>query len=123
MQAAAASKKKERIKAVRPAASVPLGQVSIDTHGPYPLKSLGGHAYVLVFVDGYSRYTHCRLMKSKTETTAAIKEFCSEIGRPNCVLTDWGTEFEGGFRSYCIDNNIQMRKSAPYCMWPGKMVW
>ena len=50
IQGAAASKKKERIKALLPSATVSLGQVSVDTHSPYPKKSLGGHVYVLVFV-------------------------------------------------------------------------
>ena len=46
VQGAAAARRKERTKAVRASASVPLGQVSIDLHGPYPIKSLGGHALV-----------------------------------------------------------------------------
>ena len=113
--------KKERTKAVRAIASVPLGEMSIDTHGPYPIKSLGGHAYVLVFVDGYSRYTYCRLMRDKTETCAALMEFCQEIGCPAACLTDWGTEFCGAFRKYCIDR--ERHQNAQEHSVPGMDEW
>ena len=73
---------------MRAAASMPLGQVSVDLHGPYPIKSLGGHSYVMVLVDGCSRYTYCRLLRKKTETTQALKEYCQEVGAPREILCD-----------------------------------
>ena len=61
-------------------------------------------------------------MQSKTETTQAFKEFCADVGTPREVLTDWGTEFAGRFREYCIDNGVRMRKSCPYVSWQNGLV-
>ena len=109
----AAKKSNRKVKAERAAANVVPGQVSMDTHGPYLIKSLGGDAYVQVFVDGKSRYMWRRLMQSKTETVAYLKEFCAEIGCPREILTDWGSEYAGAFRELCLKKGIQMRKSCP----------
>ena len=85
----------------------------MDAHGPYLIKSLGGNAYVQVFVDGKSRYMWCRLMQSKTETVACVKEFCAEIGCPCKILTDWGSEYASAFSELCLEKGIRMRKSCP----------
>ena len=78
-----ASHKARKIKAEQPSVNMVLGQVLMDMHGPYSIKSMGGHTYVQVFMDGKSRYTWCRLMTSKTETVTALKEFIAEVGTPH----------------------------------------
>ena len=107
--------------AVRAHADKPLGQVSIDTI-EYSLRStetttaLTGCKYAAVFVDGYSRYRYVHPMRSKAaaESLQALKKFIQHVGKPEHILTDYGTEYKGVFEQFCTDERIRMRKSCPY---------
>ena len=79
--------------AVRPNASEPLGQVSIDlveftVHKDETLATIDGYKYACVFVDGYSRHKHIYLMKTKDESLDALKDYCRHVGMHTETNTD-----------------------------------
>ena len=54
-----------------------------------------GYKYVLVCIDGYSKYLMARKLKSKnaTEVTHAMKDIIQTYGPPKHICSDRGTEF------------------------------
>ena len=58
-----------------------------------------GYKYVLVCIDGYSRYLMTRKLKSKsaTEDTHAMKDIIQTYGAPKHICADRGTEFTNSF--------------------------
>ena len=108
-----ASKRIPPAPVVRRAAHEPLAQVSVDLT-QFSCPSLQGSKYLIVFVDTYSRYTWCKPLKSKSETSKALREFIQNVGCPREILSDWGTEFFGNFSQVCLDNYIRQVRSAPF---------
>ena len=106
--------------ATRPAASAPLGQVSADlveftVHKDETLDTIDGYRYACVFVDGYSRYKHVFLMKTKDQSLDALKDFIRRVGKPKQLLTDKDKVFVAGqFARYCLDNCIDQLHSPAY---------
>jgi hypothetical protein len=41
---------------------------------------------------------------------------------PSVVMTDWGTEFAGAFKDFCLEKEIKMEKSCPYTAWQNGLV-
>ena len=65
-----------------------------------------GYKYVLVCIDGYSKYLMTRKLKSKsaTEVTHAMKDIIQTYGPPNHICADRGTEFTNAiFRTNILD--------------------
>ena len=65
-----------------------------------------GYKYVLVCIDGYSRYLMTRKLKSKsaTEVTHAMKDIIQTYGAPKHICADRGTEFTNSiFRTNILD--------------------
>ena len=65
-----------------------------------------GYKYVLVCIDGYSRYLMTRRLKSKsaTEVTHAMKDIIQTYGAPKHICADRGTEFTNSiFRTNILD--------------------
>ena len=108
-----ASKRIPPAPVVRRAAHEPLAQVSVDLT-QFSCPSLQGSKYLIVFMDTYSRYTWCKPLKSKSETSKALREFIQNVGCPREILSDWGTEFFGNFSQVCLDNYIRQVRSAPF---------
>ena len=54
-----------------------------------------GYKYVLVCIDGYSRYLMTRLLKSKTARAvcSAMQDIIKTYGAPNIINCDQGKEF------------------------------
>lgn len=71
-----------------------------------------GYKYVLVCIDGYSRYLMTRLLKTKTakEVTAKMNDIIKTYGAPDCINCDRGTEFVNDiFRTQILNKyNIKM---------------
>nr|GEY96142.1 hypothetical protein [Tanacetum cinerariifolium] len=70
----------------------------MDLCGPMRVKSINGKKYILVIVDGYSRFTWVKFLRSKDETPDFIIKFLKMIQVRLKVLvrrirTDNGTEF------------------------------
>ena len=65
-----------------------------------------GYKYVLVCIDGYSKYLMTRRLKSKsaTEVTHAMKDIIQTYGPPKHICSDRGTEFTNAiFRTNILD--------------------
>ena len=54
-----------------------LGRIHTDLHGPVP-KTPGGFRYWVTFIDDYSRFKRIVLLKKKSDTFPAFKEFIAE---------------------------------------------
>ena len=55
--------------------------------------SLQGSKYLIVFVDTYSRYTWCKPLKSKSETSKALREFIQNVpARPTLLFLTYVTK-------------------------------
>nr|GEV78141.1 hypothetical protein [Tanacetum cinerariifolium] len=75
-----------------------LNLLHMDLCGPMRVASINGKKYILVIVDGYSRYTWTLFLRSKDEMPEVLKEFLTMIQRNLqapmiTVRTDRGTEF------------------------------
>nr|GEZ32895.1 retrovirus-related Pol polyprotein from transposon TNT 1-94 [Tanacetum cinerariifolium] len=75
-----------------------LNLLHMDLCGPMRIASINGKKYIMVIVDGYSRYTWTFFLRSKDETPEVLKDFLMMIQRnlqaPVITLrTDRGTEF------------------------------
>ena len=91
--------KKPHIKPTAPLQSIhtsaPMELVTIDFLKLE--KSSGGHEYVLLIVDHFTRYSQGYATKSKSAITAAkhlFNDFILRFGIPARILHDQGGEFE-----------------------------
>ena len=78
--------------------------------------------YCVVFVDGCTRYKFVYPIAKKSGTLFAMKKFVQQVGKPQSVLTDWGSEFDGQFDEYCTENAIRTLHSCPYRAWQNGLV-
>jgi transposase InsO family protein len=100
----------------------PLDLVHGDLCGPIMPATPSGNQYFLLLVDDMSRYMWLRLLSSKDQAPAAIKNFQAavevESGRKLKVLrTDrrGGGEFTSvEFGEYCTNRGLQRQLTAPY---------
>ncbi|WVZ56480.1 hypothetical protein U9M48_007001 [Paspalum notatum var. saurae] len=98
----------------------PLHLVHGDLCGPITPATPSGNQYFLLLVDDMSRYMWLRLLSSKDQAPAAIKNFQAavevESGRKLKVLrTDRGGEFTSvEFGEYCANRGVQRQLTAPY---------
>ncbi|GJR78348.1 retrovirus-related pol polyprotein from transposon TNT 1-94 [Tanacetum coccineum] len=84
-----------KTKAV-PSSKGRLNLLHMELCGPMRVKSINRKKYILVIVDGYSRYTCTLFLRSKDETPEVLKDFLKMIQRNlqaqvNTVRTDKGT--------------------------------
>lgn len=92
-----------------PKPEVPFHTVHADHLGPF-VRSKRGNCYLLVIVDGFTKYTNIKPVRdTKTSTTIwALKEHISCFGAPTRLITDRGTSFTSNhFRSFAKDKNIK----------------
>jgi len=73
-------------------------------------KLNNGYNYVLVCVDGYSRYTMVKLMNTKKskEVIHNFKQIIHQYGKPNHIFCDLGGEFKGDFKEEMDRLNIKV---------------
>ena len=61
--------------------------------------------------------------KSSQTVLNALKKCMADLKtQPKRVYTDWGSEFKGEFATYCVENNIDMKKSCPYRAWQNGLI-
>ncbi|GJY79891.1 retrovirus-related pol polyprotein from transposon TNT 1-94 [Tanacetum coccineum] len=90
-----------------------LELLHMDLFGPSVIKSYGGNLYTLVVVDGYSRYTWTRFLKTKNEAFEKFeilsRKIQNQLGSSIIAIrTDHGREFynEVQFGAYCDAQGI-----------------
>lgn len=84
--------------------SVPFHTVHADHLGPF-IKSKKGNCYLLVLVDGFTKYVIVKPVRdTKTATTIKVlKDHISYFGVPTRLITDRGTSFTSGvFREFVM---------------------
>ncbi len=73
----------------------PMCDVSVDLIGPLP-RTKNGNAYIVVFLDRFSRFPECVAIPNKEAVTIAnvfVKEIICRYGCPKTLLSDQGREF------------------------------
>jgi transposase InsO family protein len=87
-------------------------QWGLDQVGPLPKSSHGGHTYLLVTVDKFSKWIEA-VPVTNQEATTAIKFFESitcRYGVPNNIITDNGMNFTSGeFQEFAKELGIQIK--------------
>lgn len=89
--------------------SVPFHTVHADHLGPF-IKSKKGNCYLLVIVDGFTKYTVVKPVRdTKTATTIRVlKEYVSYFGTPKRLITDKGSSFtSGAFKDFITSYGIK----------------
>ena len=76
-----------------------LEKVFIDTCGPFP-RSGGRHRfkYIVIIFDHYSKFTKLYPISKATTNKILdiiINKYILEVGRPETIVTDHGTQFKG----------------------------
>lgn len=86
----------------------PFDTVHVDHLGPF-VKSTKGKTYLLVLVDGYTKFcilTPLRNVKSTPTINSLENIFCT-FGYPNRLISDQGTAFTSReFKTFCKDSKI-----------------
>ena len=99
-------------------ASKPLQLVHSDVHGPVKVSTHQGYRYWVTFIDDYSRFKAVYLLKQKSETFAAFKQF--KAWAENVTGAKLGTlrDDKGGeymsreFEVFCIEHGIQRQHTV-----------
>lgn len=89
----------------------------IDIAGPLP-RSIGKKEYILVMVDGFTRWVELTPLSSITSISiirTLREQWILRYGPPKSLLTDNGTQFTSGqFERFCDENTIRHVLSTPY---------
>ena len=99
-------------------ASKPLQLVHSDVHGLVKVSTHQGYCYWVTFINDFSRFKAVYLLKQKSETFAAFKQFKAWAEnvtghRLGCLHDDKGGEYMSReFEAFCIDHGIQRQHSA-----------
>lgn len=77
--------------------SVPFHTIHADHLGPF-VKSKKGNCYLLVIVDGFTKFVNMRPVKDTKSTTTirVLKDHISNFGVSTRLITDKGTSFTSG---------------------------
>ena len=76
--------------------------IHTDICGPFTLTALGGYRYFITFIDDFSCYGHVELIREKSDSLVAFKEFKVKMKLQNnkklkAVRSDKGGEFYGRY--------------------------
>ncbi|GKB88428.1 retrovirus-related pol polyprotein from transposon TNT 1-94 [Tanacetum coccineum] len=96
-----------------------LHTLHIDLCGPLRVQSINGKKYILVIVDGYSRFTWVKFLRSKDETLEFVVKLLKQLQvglnkTVRNVRTDNGTEFVNkDLTAYYESVGITHEKTVP----------
>nr|CAI5828350.1 unnamed protein product [Callosobruchus analis] len=93
----------------------PFHTMHLDHLGPF-VKSQRGNSYILVAIDGFTKFTFLKAVKNtkSTVTVKALGDIVNLIGFPNRVITDRGTSFTGApFENFCKERHIDHVLTTP----------
>lgn len=86
----------------------PFDTVHVDHLGPF-VKSTKGKSYLIVLVDGFTKFcilTPLKNLKTTLSIQALDNIFCT-FGYPDRLISDQGTSFTSNeFKQYCKDSNV-----------------
>lgn len=97
-----------------------LGFVHSDLCGPMQTASLGGAKYFVTFIDDFYRKAWIYLLKDKSKTFEAFKEFKQEAENESrlkikILRSNNGGEYNSKeFNQYCKQHGIKRQFSTPY---------
>jgi transposase InsO family protein len=72
----------------------------------------GGHVYMLVAVDKFTKWVEAALVTTQDSTTVInfTKSIIFRFGVPHCIITDNGTNFTSKeFKNYCESMGIKLK--------------
>jgi transposase InsO family protein len=93
----------------------PFTQWGLDQVGPLPKSSRGGHTYLLVVVDKFSKWIEAVLITNQEATMAAtfFESIIYRYGVPNSIITDNGTNFTSGkFQDFAKELGIKIKYAS-----------
>ena len=110
-------------------ASKPLQLVHSDVHGPVKVSTHQGYRYWVTFIDDFSCFKAVYLLKQKSETFAALKQF--KAWAENVTGAKLGTlrDDKGGeyisreFEVFCIEYGIQRQHTVRNCPQQNGFLW
>ena len=97
-----------------------LELVYSDVGGPMETTSLGGHRYVVSFIDSYSRFARAYFAKHKSEVLQKFHQFCIDEGVPKTfssltLRSDGGGEYDNiASDEFRFALGIKREMTAPY---------
>nr|GEY07905.1 hypothetical protein [Tanacetum cinerariifolium] len=112
------AKRKSFHTKLTPSSKRQLQLLHMDLCGPMRVASINRKRYVLVIVDGYSRYTWTHFLRSKDETPEVLIDFLRLVQRGlqaqvRVVRTDKGTEFlNQSLHAYFVAEGIHHQTSV-----------
>jgi hypothetical protein len=76
-------------------------------------KANGGHNWILLVLDVFSRKAFAESIKSKSPISVlpALQNAIDALGKPLAIISDNGTEFEGSVNSWLHEEGIGRRKA------------
>jgi hypothetical protein len=90
----------------------PFAQWGLDQVGPLPRSSPGGHTYLLVAVDKFTKWIEAVPVRNQKAETAVqfFKGITCRFGMPHSIVTDNGCNFDSEeFRKFCDDGGIKLK--------------
>lgn len=102
-----------------PRSSTPLHRIHCDLAGPFPVPTLSGYLYIMVFIDDATRMNWISLLKSKSHAFMAFKHFHKSMennvkSKISILKTDRGGEFTSNeFSQYLMDHGITREMGPP----------
>ena len=97
-----------------------LELVYSDVRGQMETTSLGGHRYVVSFIDSYSRFAQAYFMKHKSEVLENFLQFCIDEGVPKTissltVRSGGGGEYDNkAFDEFCFAQGSKREMTPPH---------
>ncbi|XP_063360618.1 uncharacterized protein LOC134649717 [Cydia amplana] len=94
--------------------SIPFHTIHADHLGPF-VKSKKGHCYLLVIIDGFTKYANITPVKITKSATSikVIREHISYFGVPTRLITDKGTSFTSKtFKEFVSSHGIKHIENA-----------
>lgn len=89
----------------------PFAQWGLDMVGPLPKSSPGGHTFLLVAVDKFTKWIEAVPVTNQGATAAVnfFKGITCRFGTPHSIITDNGSNFTSEeFQEFCEERGIQI---------------
>ena len=102
------------------ASTRPLELIHMDVNGPMQVRSFGGALYVATYLDDYSRLSHVRLVKAKSDVPTATKDAIIFLenqanAKVKAVRSDRGGEYVNkALKDFYKRKGIDQQLTAPW---------